>query len=251
MTLLETTPALLLIVAAAFLLAGFVKGIVGLGLPTVAIGVLAIAMPPGRAAAILIMPGLVTNLWQLFSGRNILAIGRRLWPLLIGVCLATSVGGGLLTGDPTGLAGSWLGIALIAYAILGLTAVRFTVSPRTETWLGPVIGLLSGFVASLTGIFVIPAVPYLGALGFEKDDLITALGLYFTVSTVALGLVLARDGAFTGSVSALSVPALLAALAGMWLGTRTRGRIGAATFRTVFFVGLLLLGLHLASRLVL
>ncbi|RUZ51274.1 sulfite exporter TauE/SafE family protein, partial [Mesorhizobium sp. M7A.F.Ca.CA.004.05.2.1] len=55
-------------IGAVFLAAGFVKGVVGMGLPTVAMGLLAVTMPPAQAAALLLSPSLVTNLWQLFTG---------------------------------------------------------------------------------------------------------------------------------------------------------------------------------------
>ncbi|HEY0438739.1 MAG TPA: sulfite exporter TauE/SafE family protein, partial [Xanthobacteraceae bacterium] len=51
-------------VAAAFVLAGLVKGVIGMGLPTVAMGLLGLAMPPAQAAALLLIPSFVTNVWQ-------------------------------------------------------------------------------------------------------------------------------------------------------------------------------------------
>ncbi len=69
-------------VAVAYLLAGFVKGVIGLGLPTVAIGLLGLLMTPAQAAAILVVPSLVTNIWQCTAGGDVLALVRRMWPLL-------------------------------------------------------------------------------------------------------------------------------------------------------------------------
>jgi len=62
--------ALVALVAATFLLAGLVKGVVGMGLPPVAIGIMALAMPPAQAAALVLVPAFVTNIWQMMSGRN-------------------------------------------------------------------------------------------------------------------------------------------------------------------------------------
>ena len=62
------THSLLIFIAAVFLLAGFVKGVIGLGLPTVSMGLLAAAMPPAHALAIVIVPGILTNIWQTFAG---------------------------------------------------------------------------------------------------------------------------------------------------------------------------------------
>ena len=56
----------------------------------------------------------------------------------------------------------------MVYAVLGLTSVRFSVAPAVEWWLGPLIGVLTGLATAATGVFAIPAVPYLGALGFGQ-----------------------------------------------------------------------------------
>jgi hypothetical protein len=80
--------------------------------------------------------------------------------------------------------------------VLGLTSVRFSVGPAAEWWLGPLVGALTGLATAATGVFAIPAVPYLGALNLDKEDMIQALGLSFTVSTIALAAALAAGGAF-------------------------------------------------------
>ena len=74
---------LLYVIAAVFLIAGFVKGVIGLGLPTVAMGLLAVSMTPGRAIALVIVPAIITNIWQTFVGPYLRDIVRRLWPLIL------------------------------------------------------------------------------------------------------------------------------------------------------------------------
>jgi len=69
--------SLLILVTATFLLAGFVKGALGLGLPTVSMGLLAVSMPPAQAIAIVIVPAIVTNIWQTFGGPYLRDIFRR------------------------------------------------------------------------------------------------------------------------------------------------------------------------------
>src|SRR5262247_2309149 len=67
----------LVAIAGAFLLAGFVKGVIGLGLPTVSIGLLGLLMTPAQAAAILVVQSLVTNIWQAAVGGYLASSGRR------------------------------------------------------------------------------------------------------------------------------------------------------------------------------
>ena len=225
-----------------FLLAGFVKGVIGLGLPTVSMGLLSLVMPPAKAASLLIVPSFVTNVWQSAAGPSFGRLARRLWPMLAGIILGTLAGTGLLTGGHAGQAAVALGLLLMVYAGLGLTSVRFSVAPAAECWLGPLIGVLTGLLTAATGVFAIPAVPYLGALGLDKDDLIQALGLSFTASTIALAAALAGGGAFElGDVGA-STAALAPALLGLAAGGAVRGRFSEKAFRLVFFGGLLVLG---------
>jgi uncharacterized protein len=240
------TSLLLAFVALTFLLAGLVKGVIGLGLPTVAIGLLSAAMAPAHAAALLIIPSLVTNIWQLAVGPRFASLLRRLWTMMLGICAGTWAGSGMLSGKSAGYATTALGLALMIYAAIGLARTRMAVSWRAENWLSPIIGAATGFITAATGVFVIPAVPYLQALGLEKDDLVQALGLSFTVSTIALAAGLTHDGVLRMDIAGASLLALLPALAGMALGQWLRARVRLETFRLCFFLGLLALGAHLA-----
>jgi len=232
----------------AFTLAGVVKGVIGMGLPTVAVGILGLVMAPAQAAAILVIPSLITNVWQLAAGPRFGALVRRMWPLLACTCLGTWGGMWVFAGLGMGWAPAALGLVLIAYALLGLSAVQLKVPPHAEPWLAPLVGAVTGVIVAATGIFVVPAVPYLQALELEREDLIQALGLNFTVSTIALAGGLAQAGLLQTEVAGPALLAMFAALAGMFLGQRLRARISPAMFRRCFFSGLLVLGGHLALR---
>ncbi len=243
----EATPPLVF-ASAVLLLAGFVKGVLGLGLPTIAIGLLGIVMSPAQAAALLVVPNLVTNIWQLATGPSLCALMRRLWPLMIGILVGTLLGVPFLTSQGNALAGLMLGGALIVYALLGLSARRWRVTLAAEPWLGPLIGAATGLVTASTGVFVVPVVPYLQALGLDKEDLVQALGISFMTSTTAFALALATTGSFHVSTAGASLAALVPALLGMLLGQRLRRHISQMLFRRSFFSLLLLLGGYLAWR---
>jgi uncharacterized membrane protein YfcA len=234
-------------VAGVFLLAGFVKGVIGLGLPTVAIALLSVMMAPAQAAALLVVPSLVTNVWQA-AGAGFRPLLRRLWPMLAGICLGTWASASIITASNGLLAIAGLGAALVIYAALGLSNIQFSVRPRTEWWLAPLAGLATGTVSGATGVFTLPSVPYLQAIGLQRDDLVQALGLTFTVATVALGAALMDSGALGLSHAGVSAVSLATALGGMGLGQMVRARVRPASFRLFFFIGLLLLGAHLLVR---
>ena len=237
-----------LFVAAVFALAGLVKGVIGLGLPTIAMGLLAVVMAPVEAAAILLLPSFLTNVWQMLAGPALGSIVRRLWPLMLAVMLGTWAGMGLMTGLAARYGSALLGVALVIYALTGLASWRLSVRPVDERWMGPLAGAATGLITAATGVFVIPAVPYLQAIGLDKEELVQALGLSFTVSTAALAVNVAQAGALNAATTTATVIALVTAIVGMWVGQLLRLRLSPATFRRWFFIGLALLGAYLVVR---
>jgi uncharacterized protein len=237
-----------ILIAGVFALAGLTKGVIGLGLPTISMGLLAIVMTPVEAAAILVLPSFITNVWQMVAGPSLQTVARRLWPMMLAVCLGTWAGAGLITGATARYGTSLLGASLLLYALTGLVSIRLTATKGQEPWLGPIVGAVTGLITAATGVFVIPAVPYLQAIGLEKEELVQALGLSFTVSTLALTMNLALIGALKASIAGPALGALAMACAGMWVGQALRLRMQPTTFRRWFFVGLLLLGVYLVVR---
>lgn len=244
---MESLP-ILAATAGTYLLAGFVKGVIGLGLPTVAIGLLGLMMTPAQAAAIMVVPALITNVWQAAAGGDLLPLARRISPMLAGICLGTFLAAAWLPSGNSGQATVWLGLALLIYSALGLIKIEFAVSRRAERWLSLPVGLLTGAITAATGVYVLPGTPYLHALNLDRHQLVQVLGVSFTVSTVALGAALMHAGEMGMSLAAPVLVAIVTSLAGMWLGQLVRGRVREATFRLWFFLGLLALGVHLALR---
>ncbi|MBB5460184.1 sulfite exporter TauE/SafE family protein [Paraburkholderia sp. Cpub6] len=236
---------LISLLLATFMGAGVVKGVTGMGLPTVAMGVLAATMSPLTAAAILIIPSFVTNVWQMLDGPDLLRLMRRLWAMMLCIVIGTLLGAGLLVVVNPIWSGRALGLALIAYAAYALFVPTLSIPQRREPWLSPVIGIITGLLTGATGVFTLPAVPYVQSLGLHKNELVQALGLSFTVSTLALAGGLFFHGAFRLDQLGLSLLAVLPALVGMWLGSIVRQKISPKTFRLCFLLFLVGLGLEL------
>lgn len=246
-----TSASILIPIAAIFLLAGLVKGVIGMGLPTVAIGLLGLMMPPAQAAAVLIVPSLISNIWQAVVGGAFRELVARLWPLFAGIIIGTAIGALWLVRSGGSTATLWLGVALAVYALLGLFKIEFKVPPPREGVIGFLCGIATGAITVGTGVFAIPMVPYIQGLGLDRHKLVQALGLSFTVCTIALAAALRHAGEIRADLLWPSLAGLVAVLIGMRLGQVLRGRIRAEVFRLCFFVGLLMLGAHLALRSVL
>lgn len=237
-----------LAVAAVFWLAGLVKGVVGLGLPTVSMALLALLMPPAQAAALLVAPSLLTNLWQARPWASAWPLLRQLGGMQLGVCAGTALGAAWFGVAGTPWAGAALGAVLLAYAAWGLAGVPLAVPAGTQRWLGPLAGAVTGVLTTLTGVFVVPAVPYLQAIGLQRDALMQAMGISFSVSTLALAAGLFVSGGEMTAMAGASLWMLLPALLGMAVGQGLRRLLSPLAFRRVFFGSLMLLGLHLVLR---
>jgi uncharacterized membrane protein YfcA len=238
---------LLILIAFAFLLAGFVKGTLGLGLPTVSMGLLAVTMPPAQAIAIVIVPAIVTNIWQTFVGPYLRDIIIRLWPLMIGTVAGIWLNAGLLTGPYAPYGTVVLGLLLVIYAIVGLSRFSFKVARRDEKWIGGIVGLVTGVISAATGVQVIPSMPFMQAIGMEKDELVQALGVFFTTATVALAFNLTTAGLLTAATALPGAVAMAASFIGMFIGQALRSRMRPEVFRHWFLIAMVLLGLYLAG----
>jgi uncharacterized membrane protein YfcA len=241
----------LLLVVISLFSAGCVKGVFGMGLPTVSLGLLILWMSPVEAAALIVVPTLATNAWQFFTGPQAIAMTARLATLLIGVVLGTVVGIGFLTGSHSALVSLALAGVLLAYGVVGLAAVRLHVSPRSEPWMSPLIGFVTGAINGATGVSVMPLVPYLNSIGLNRDALIQAMGLVFMIAMLTLAACLAWTGHFEIASAGASTLALIPVFAGLYAGQAIRVRLHADAFRKWFFIGLIGLGAYSALRAIL
>ncbi len=243
-------PTLLAIVAATFLLAGTVKGVIGLGLPTVSLGVLTVVLDLPSAMVLLLVPSFVTNAWQAAVGGNARAIMRRLWPFMVAATVTVWLGATALTRVDLAALSALLGGLLVTYAGLSLSGFRLAIAEHQERWVGPLMGVANGVLTGMTGSFVVPGVMFLQAIGLSRDMLIQAMGMLFTASTLALAVALHGNDLLTSDLGTVSAAALVPALAGMVLGQTIRQRLSEALFRRVFFLALLALGTYIIASTV-
>ena len=233
------------IVMLVFLLAGAVKGVVGLGLPTVAVALLSAAFGIEAAMPLLVIPSFVTNVWQGAIGGHALALFRRFGVALAIIPIATWAGYHYVFIAAPEAMERVLGAVLIIYAGAGLATLRLSVPARAEPALTPLLGVVNGLVTGVTGTFAVPMVMYLEAVGLDRDHLVQMMGIAFSVSTAALAAVLILHGAYRIDVGYVSAAAVLPAIAGMVAGARFRARLTPGGFRRWLLVALALIGLKL------
>lgn len=230
-------------VAVAFFVAGTVKGIAGMGLPTVALGLLGLMMPMFTAATLLVVPSLATNTAQC-AGPYFRRLARFLSPMWLGIVIGTIFTPFPKLATAGGAARIGLGILLVVYSVYGLArpAFRLRLGPRPMLAASSVVGLVTGAMAAATGVNFFPMIIFLQSLHLERDEMVQALGLSFAVSTVSLAVSLGFRASWDAATSLAGLLALVSAFAGMAIGARLRRRTPAASFRKLLFVMFGILG---------
>ena len=241
-------PTLIALVCIAFLAGGLVKGVVGLGMPTVTLSIMAATVGLKEAVVLMLVPTLATNVWQAVQGGALAALLRRLWPFLVLTCVGIWFGVGILAGGDTRLLSIFLGCLLCFYSVFGLSGRRLPAPGRWEPITNPAVGAVAGLVNGMTGSFIVPGVIYLQALGLGRDHLVQAMGICFSIATLAIMAAALANGLFTLNLGGLSVGALIPSFLGMALGARVRARLSEEGFKKVLFAALLLFGIYLIAR---
>lgn len=232
----------------AFLGAGTVKGTLGIGLPLVAVPLLATMLDLPTAVALMVVPVLVSNLMQALQGRKKMATLRRFWPMFVTLIPCTLVAAQFLSIVDLRTGSLVLGAIVVLFSLSQFVRFRARVGRRAEHWLNPVVGAISGLLGGLSNLFGPPIVIYLVALRLEKDDFVTTVGLLFLISSATLYATLAANGVLTPQNALVSLLAALPVMAGVWLGGRIRSRVAQKTFERVLLVVLVAIGLNLIRR---
>ena len=236
------------VVALTFLVAGFVKGVVGLGLPTISLAALTATLGLHPAMALVLAPSLVTNVMQATSGGHGRAVVRRLWPYLAAAALGIWIGVQILVVTDAALLSKLLGAMIALYSLLSLARFTPSVPPSIEAWIAPPLGLLNGVLTGLTGAFVVPSVFYLQALGMARAELVQATGTMFLFSTICMTLALGAENFITVDLGLLSAAAVVPAMGGMMVGRRLSRQLSEEMFKKLLFAALLALGLYILVR---
>ena len=237
------------LIAVAFVVAGIAKGAIGMGMPPIAIGLMSFAVPLESAIAIMVVPTMVTNIWQAIYGGGFRPLMRRFGVMAVTAMIGILAVGLFLSDLGSPRTAGWVGVLLVLYSVIALTPWRPHVPRRAESWANPLIGLASGAVAGSTGVAAVPFLPYMQSLEMDQHELVQALGIMFLFITGMLAVSLAIHGAYHLTNSVAGVAAVAPTMLGVWLGQHARRRLSPQMFRKVFLVGMLLVGLHLARAL--
>jgi hypothetical protein len=229
------------------LIAGATKGLIGIGMPIVALPLLNLIVDLPVAVAILSIPLIISNIPQALAGDKASVVLNRLLPLLCGLVVGTIIGVCLLTSIRVEILKPIVGIVLILVVGLMLFAPHFTVARDHEKYLGPIVGMFGGILgglAALPGPFVFV---YILALGFSKDRFVQYSSMFLVVAATIMTVTLRGFGALGWADLLGSTLAVIPILVGMKLGTRLRTLLSPPVFRKIILAVVMLSGIHMIS----
>jgi uncharacterized membrane protein YfcA len=236
------------IAATAFITAGIIKGVVGFGFPIIALIILTLSIGLLDALAIVVIPTLVTNLWQATSGGHLQTIIRRMWRYFLVAVMFIWITSDYLKVANIDWLTALLGTVLFFFALSRLLDFSITVQPRHEALLAVPLGAVNGILTGLTGSFMVPSVLYMQAIGFRGDLLVQAMGVFFSISVFTLAMSLGKNDLISAGHAQLSTLALVPSFVGMVIGRWVRRQIDEVQFQQVFLVAVLLLGGYIVFR---
>lgn len=239
---------ILSISVAAFLLAGTIKGIAGIGLPTASIALMTLALDPRVAIALVLFPMLGSNIWQVWRAGHIRRTARRYG--VFSVILVLGVGATAYAtreaSDRALLA--ILGVAVLIFVVLQWRQLVPRISARFDTWAQVGFGLFAGIIGGMTAAWAPPMAMYLAAKQVDKDEFVRATGFMISLGSIPLVLVYVQLGFMTGPLAGISAALLIPTLIGFSMGEAIRARLSAEAFRAALLCLFAVLGLNLIRR---
>lgn len=237
-------------VAAVLLLAAFVKGTSGMGFPLIATPMVALLLDIRTAVVILIIPNLLMDATQIFRGSLSIEIFRRFKWLLLWTVLGVFLGTKVLVMLPAWILNLTLGVTVLAFVAWSMLRVEFSISPRLEKNLSPVVGIVGGFLNGMTNAAgPVPAI-YLYSLKLSKVEFIKSIATIFIVTKLSQLAAVSTWNLFDRATLELSLGVTLFVLAGFYLGLKAQDRVNQATFNRALLAILFAIGVVLIWRAV-
>lgn len=235
----------LLIIAIALAAGGTAKGLTGLGLPMVAVPVLASFLGVERAVMIMIMPVIVLNVWLTWTLRDcrseVPEMPRLLLPSIPGILLGAVI---LYYADDRLLA-TGLALWILIYLARRAMVKPMKLAGDARRRVAPAVGFAAGTMQAATGISAPVLVPYVDGLGLTTRGYVFAVATVFTMLSGTHFLVMMSLQAYTVDQLAESMLAVIPAVAFVPLGAKLRALLDPDMFSKIIRVVMFIMAMRL------
>ena len=229
--------------------AGFIKGIIGFGMPMIILGASAAISLPSLGLAVLLLPTLVTNIYQvsLFGRTELIASVKEFKFFLLSCLLGLLVGAKLfVVANLNSLVG---GIGLVVLVLSFVQLIKIKGPERNNSMrLSSIFGVITGLLGGGTGIWGPTTVLYLTSIATPKQHQILVQGLTFAFSSVFLLIAHLYTGIFNYNTGPLSAFMILPAMIGMLFGVGVQKYLNQEKFRLITLISLCVGGIYLMFR---
>ena len=219
--------------ALTMLVAGLVKGVVGIGLPLVSLPLLTLALPVPVAVALLPIPMLLSNIYQSFASGHLTYAVKRFWPLLLAMFVGTFLGANLLAEAALWILDAIAGATLLIFSFTMVRPTTLRLPVTADRLVGATAGFLGGMLGGVTGVFGPPILVFLGTLDLDKDRFVGCITTVYMISGLGLLSALLSVEVMRSEEILASAFATVPLFGGMLIGERLRGRIDERVFRSV------------------
>jgi len=238
----------LAITIAGLFFGGLCKGAIGIGLPLIAVPIVALFVSVPKALSLLAIPLFVTNIYQLFQGGHAKAVIRRFWMITVALIIGIGLGTQILVSLDTKTLYLIMGLVVLAYPLIRLMGPSIQVSLEKEKKIGPPIALGSGFLGGISGFFAPPLLVFLAGQRLPKDVFTATVALIFLTGSLALSIFLAGHGILGEDDLVASALSLLPIILGIYLGQKIRAVISQSTFEKALTTAMAIIGVSMVWR---
>lgn len=235
----------LLIIAIALAVGGTAKGLTGLGLPLVAVPVMAGFLGVERAVMTMVIPVLVLNLWLTWTLRDCVKEVPEMPRLLLTSIPGVALGAGVLFLASERFLATALATWVVAYLLLRVFHPNLSLAGAARRRLAPAVGFAAGSLQAATGISAPVLVPYVDALGLTPRAYVFAVATVFSALSGAHFVVLLALRAYSLEQITMSLLAVVPAIVFVPLGTKLRGLIQPHVFSQIIRALLFVMAMRL------
>lgn len=237
-----------LIIAAVMLIAGTVKGIAGLGLPTIAVSLLVFFFDAHQSLGLIVLPLLFSNMLQAWQSGQFRWVFLHFWPFLIAIAAAIYLTSTFASQVSERVIYLLIAVGILLFLISQKKLPRIQMSGRNHIFTGALAGSLAGILGGLTTVWGPPTIIYLRMLGLEKEQFVRAAGWMFLIGSLPLVAGYWRGGILTPELVPAGILGSIMAMCGVVLGKHFRSGISERHFVMVIDVILGLMALNLLRK---
>ena len=250
MFLSEFSVSILLYIFVVYLICGVIKGTIGFGMPTVSISLLVFFIDVKAIIALILIPTIIVNFYQLSRGGNFKKIFNETKFFLFSSTIFIFPGSYLLNLINSQFIILFIALVLFMNSILFLTNIKYTLSSYKSPLIQFLIGSINGVIIGMTSIYTMPLIFLLQSLRYNKDTTVQFLGIAFFLYPIAQLLSFTNLNLISLEIVKISFLALIPIFLGLYIGQKIRKKISESLFQKFFYCMLLMMSLIIIISLI-